>query len=182
MISFNELRITSDNRKLIIDVQVRDLPYYSKVYIDSVSIDTQDTYTDNGPSSKPVFTRIISGDNKSVRLELSPLELGTTLNNLLFVYVKVKGTPGPDTPCGMDNLITIGVTFNNCPIYNSMMQYIKEVGKNCVIPKNFINLFLQYKALEISINTSHYRQAINLFNKFYKNISVTEVSTCGCYG
>lgn len=181
MIQFNELGITSDNRKLIIDVQVRDLPYYSKIYIDSISIDTQDTYIDNGPSTKPIFSKVISGDNKSVRLELSTLEIGIKLDNLLFVYVKAKGIPESDTPCGMDNVVTIGVTFNNCPIYNNMMQYIKEIDKNCTIPKNFINLFLQYKALEISIETSHYRQAIKLFNKFYKSISVIETNICKCY-
>ena len=42
MIQFNELRITSDNKCLIIDTQVEDLSYFVNVTIDSIFIDTQD--------------------------------------------------------------------------------------------------------------------------------------------
>lgn len=54
MIKFNELRISS-NRYLIIDVSVKNEDYYKDVYIKSVSVDTQDTYKDNGPSEARVY-------------------------------------------------------------------------------------------------------------------------------
>ena len=54
MIKFNELRISS-NRYLIIDVSVKNEDYYKDVYIKSVSVDTQDTYIDSGPSNNPIF-------------------------------------------------------------------------------------------------------------------------------
>lgn len=55
MIQFNELRITPDGKKLVIDASVKDLSYYNNVYIDAVIIDTQNTYTSSGPSSNPIF-------------------------------------------------------------------------------------------------------------------------------
>lgn len=56
MIQFNELRITPDNEYLIIDVSIEDAEYYKDVVLDSIVIDTQNTYIANGPSSKAVYT------------------------------------------------------------------------------------------------------------------------------
>lgn len=184
MVQFNELRITPDGQKLIIDVSVRDLEYYTDVYLDSIQIDTQDTFVGSGPSSEAVYTKTIDGNLKSIRLELGTGDLLPTLNdNLFFVYVKTKGTPSVDTPCGMDNSITLGTTLNKYIIYNDIMQYVKEVNADCIIPKNFIDKYLRFKAFEISIVTGHYIEAIKYYNKFIKDISnvITNVN-CGCYG
>ena len=39
MIKFNELKIEDCNKSLIIDASVIDLPYYTDIYIESVTID-----------------------------------------------------------------------------------------------------------------------------------------------
>jgi hypothetical protein len=64
------------------------------------------------------------------------------------------------------------------------MAYTKEIYNSCSIPKNFINLFLQFKALETSINTDHYAEAIELYNKFIKDLkpNAVNVKTCSCNG
>ena len=56
MVDCNELRVSPDRKNLIIDVSIRDLSYYENVYIDSIIIDTQDTYIPSGPSNSPIFT------------------------------------------------------------------------------------------------------------------------------
>ena len=56
MIEFQELRVSPDGKRLIIDASVKDLQYYDDVYIDAVIIDTQDTYVANGPSTNPIFS------------------------------------------------------------------------------------------------------------------------------
>ena len=61
MISFNELRITQDNRFLIIDVSVDSQSYFENVLLDSVIIDTQDTFVLNGPSNNPLFVYNTAG-------------------------------------------------------------------------------------------------------------------------
>lgn len=66
MIQFNELRITPDNQELIIDVSVKDLDIYSNVFLDSIIIDNQDTFVENGPSSNPIYTHTIEDEADSI--------------------------------------------------------------------------------------------------------------------
>lgn len=194
MIEFQELRITPDGKKLIIDASVKNLQYYNDVYIDAIIIDTQDTYVANGPSTNPVFSYEVHGasvndspesDNrKRVRLELDSTALGVSLcDTLFFVYVVAKGTPSADTPCGMDNQTTMGVVANLYPFYRSMVNYMKEVEDECEIPKNFIDALLRFKALELSIRTGHYAQAVKYWNKFFRGVKSKPINTgCRCHG
>ena len=251
MVTFNELRITPDGNTLIIDVAIKDLRYYDNVGLDTILIDTQDTFTAEGPSSKAVKFPVINsidansfeiefGDFyyfkgtlkegflytfkaldptghytingnlylskklttgvhkyekgklvavttpiKSYRIEINKNDSTLTFkDNLLFVYVKTNGTPALDTPCGMDEETTLGVTLYHYPIYNAMMNSIKELEKNCEVPKNFINSILRFKAFELAIDTEHYNQAIIYYNKFIKNINLNTVTSnkCNCYG
>ena len=62
MLEFRELNITPDGKHLIIDVAVKEHDYYNNVIIDSIIIDTQDTYVQNGPSSKPVYQYKVEDD------------------------------------------------------------------------------------------------------------------------
>lgn len=63
MVNFNEFRITSDGRTLVIDVSIINHPYCEDVYIDKIQIDNQDTYIGTGPSEEPVYEYIISKDS-----------------------------------------------------------------------------------------------------------------------
>ena len=184
MVTFQELRITPDGQKLIIDVSVRDLEYYTDVYLDTVQIDTQDTFVESGPSSKAVYTEVIGGNTKSARLELGTGDLLPALNDsLFFVYIRTKGTPAADTPCGMDNITALGVVSDLYPLYQHAFSYIRELGDTCSIPRNLINCILQYKAFELAVKTGHYTEAIKYWKKFFMGIKNPVItSNCGCYG
>lgn len=184
MIQFNELKITADNKNLIVDISVKQDDYYEEVYIDKIVIDSQNTYIDNGPSTTPVYTYISEGNAKNIRLVIDYREVSTSFeNNLFFVYAIAKGTPSIDTPCGMDNIKTIGVAFNITPIYNNMISHIRELGNTCTIPMNFIDSILQFKALELYIKTEDYSQTVNLWNKVFCNIkSYNNINICNCHG
>lgn len=184
MVQFNELKITHDIQKLIIDVSIKNLEYYTNIYLDSIQIDTQDTFVASGPSHKVVYTKTINGNTKSIRLELDNDDLLPSFNNnLFFVYVKTKGTPSISTPCGMDSITTLGVVFNLYSLYQYAFNYIKELECTCSIPKNFINYILQYKAFELAIKTGHYTKAIDYWKKFFMKIKdLVITSNCKCYG
>lgn len=62
MVQFNELRVLPNGCKLIIDASVKDLSYYTDVYIDSIIIDNQDTFVNTGPSSNPIYTYTVPAD------------------------------------------------------------------------------------------------------------------------
>lgn len=184
MVEFNELKINQNGNLLIIDVSIKSQDYYTNVYLDKITIDDQVTYIDDGPSTTPLFVQTIDGNQKTYHLELDKVALTKALNNeLFFVYVKTKGTPSIDTPCGMDNITTIGVCTYLYPIYQTSMLYMNEVLKTCIIPKNYIDHILKFKALDMAITIGQYTQAIKYFNKFYLTLNTSlPSSNCGCNG
>lgn len=188
MVHFNELRITSDGQHLIIDVSVLSESYYKNVYIDSIVIDNQDTYVGSGPSSNPVYQYSVPNgvsqltkktySQKHVRLDLTPTDL--PLNGLLFVYVRTKGTPAADTPCGLDNMTTLGTVTNMYPFYQQAMNYIGELANNCSVSQNFTDYILKMKGLELAVRTGNYTDAIKFYNKFFNGKENTVVRKGGC--
>ncbi len=186
MVIFQELKIENDASKLLIAAKVKPEQYYTDVYIDKVIIDTEETYREGGPSSTPVFIKQFEGNQKFISLQVNKHDIVSPLNNhLYFVYIVTKGVPSPDTPCGMDNVNTLGVTLYLGNFYNMFMQHIKEMdNENCVPPQGLIDLLLRFKALNISIDSGHYIQGIKYFNKWFngKNLPPLTISNCGCHG
>lgn len=184
MIKFTDLRVS--NGHLIISAEVREIEdYYDNVYIDKIKIDSQDTFSSTGPSSSLIYeSASFPAETKSITLDLDASDF-TDIDmdkTMFFVYAVATGTPSADTPCGMDNVNSLGVTFSLCPIYNETMAYVKEVENTCNLPMSFINMILQLKAIQYSINSGHYTQAIKYYNKFYKNLGVSSTKPCGCHG
>lgn len=211
MIQYNELQITPDGKYLVIDASIENSEYFNNVSIDSVIIDSQDTYINNGPSSNPIFeyhlpeleeynnkktssTTVLTrkndsyyyveeGTNKRIRFILSASDLGVDLNkSLLFVYIIGTGTPSADTPCGFDNNSALEVVYNKYPIYKNSINYLNEFNNNCTIQKGFIDSILQYKALSLCIKTGNYLKAIEYWNTFYiNNKDIIDNNICSCY-
>lgn len=189
MVHFNELKITPNGKHLIIDVSVLNESYYDNVYLDSIVIDNQDTFTDNGPSSTPIYEYTIpdqiskltkkSVSPKHVRLNLGEIELGT-LNGLYFIYVRTKGMPSPETPCDMDNVTTLGVVTNMYPFYHKAIGFIRELASNCIVPQGFIDYILRLKALELAVKTGNYTDAVKYFNNFFSGKAAVKTGGCGC--
>lgn len=185
MVQFNELRITPDGQKLIIDVSVKDLKYYTDVYLNSIQIDTQDTFVESGPSSEVAYTKTIDGNSKSVRLELGIGDLLPTLtDNLFFVYIRTKGTPAANTPCGDDNSLSLGTIFYPYGIYCNLLKTLQLEGIGpCNVPKAFVNEFFKYKGLQFSLLTGNNLSAIKYFNSLLNKLQITNsISKCRCHG
>lgn len=276
MVQFNTLEISNDGSKITIDVSIKEETYFKDVYLESVTIDTQDTYISSGPSSSPVYKKslytdssswvfdpvavfgdyyvnngfpeweeentewywgntpieedsnpfgkvfkynneyykwtepgIVFGDAfkpngeieftyftkintefyrptnypKSLHLEININEmLVSSMNNLYFIYVTTIGNPTIDTPCCMDNKVTLKLLTNLYPLYQKAVNYLKEMNEECSIPKNFIDFILRYKALQISSKTGHYIESLKYWNRLYSTNINTTSSKCGCYG
>lgn len=209
MVIFNECRIDKEGKNLIVDVSVDSLSYYKNIHLESITIDTDETFIENGPSSNPIYSQdfaesdaveqnyngivengvfIIDAQEetglKNVRMKLSYKELGldNLSDNILFVYIGVGGIPEPDTPCGMDNKYSVAVAVNLRPIYNMAMGYIKELGNTCTVPKGFIDMILRMNAFKLSIKTGNFLTAIKQWNKLLKNKRIVSPTKCGCNG
>lgn len=188
MIDIKELRISNDGNYLYIKASVKTDSYFSNVYIDKVIIDTGTTYSESGPSSTPVYSTTLTGNQKEVSLILSktdftfPATTDNLQNNLFMVYLVAKGSPSSNTPCGLDNVNTLGVTLAMCTIYPFIMQSINEVEQTCDVPENFIDTMLKFEAINVSVDSGHYTKAIQLYDKYFKNFTDTSTITCSCNG
>lgn len=184
MVKFNNLMVIPYNKGIYIDASILDMPYYDNVYLDTIFIDTQDTYNNNGISKTPVYKLKIEGNQKSIKLNIKDTELivPSMEGTMFFVYILVKGLPSPDVPCGMDELVTLGVCVDSYSIYRKGLDYIKETYNRCEIPKNFIDFILRYKAFQMCLKTRDFPLAITYWNKFYKHSNKVTNSRCSCNG
>ena len=198
MIRFNELKI--EDNYIIIDVQIEEEEYFKDMYIDSIVIDTQDTFIANGPSSKAIYTKTFNTDtdvNKEeivytqgtdkynrVRIYIDGKNLNVDIHKtMFFVYVIAGGTPSADTPCRWDENKALHTLVDTQVLYNNMIQYVKELNKDCSTPDNFINAILQFNAIDLALKTNQYPLAIDLWKRFYSDIESNAVlPNCGCNG
>ena len=198
MIRFNELKI--EDNYIIIDVQIEEEKYFKDMYIDSIVIDTQDTFIANGPSSKAIYTKTFNTDtdvNKEeivytqgtdkynrVRIYIDGKDLNVDIHKtMFFVYIIAGGTPAADTPCKWDENKALHTLVDTQVLYNNMIQYVKELNKDCSTPDNFINAILQFNAIDLALKTNQYPLAIDLWKRFYSDIeSNTVLPNCGCNG
>ncbi|MBQ9391942.1 MAG: hypothetical protein IJU02_07105 [Lachnospiraceae bacterium] len=181
MIIFDELKVTEDGSALIVEVSVSKEKYFRDVYLDSIFIDNQDTYKDTGISSTPLYTFTLEGNNKILRKTILKNELtaGKDFNGILYVYVRTKGLPADNTPCGMDTINTVGATLNMYNVYNDALPYLKEIASTCDVPDAFIDYMLKVKAIEAALGSGNYLMANKYWNKFFSNINTINTS-CGC--
>lgn len=130
-----------------------------------------------------VTKRDIAYNLKSKTLEIPKNVYPSLDNNILYVYAKTSdnSVPSASTPCGEDNIYTLGVVVNNNIIYNKGISYIKELGNTCNIPKGFISYILEYNAFNLALKTKNYSQANIYWNRFFKGSSSTiNTKSCGC--
>lgn len=198
-IHFNELKVTPDSKYLIVDVSVRSESYYRDVYLTGISIRTEGTYQ-GSPQEGEHFTLVyeetlrdghnefldVDYKHKHYRWVLEASDMGIEdMNHLFFVTITTDGdivNSNLETlPCGADDMTTMGTTVNLYPYYVQAMQYIKELGNTCDIPRNFIDYILKLKALELAIKTGNYGTAITYFKTFFdRNATITGGKDCGC--
>lgn len=191
MVEFKDLKISKDGKYLIIDVAVKDSSYYNNVYLQSIKIDTQKTYRQGLPSSRPIYSQTFSSGTKRCSISLDYRDLGRVnlSKTMFFVYVTVTGAPQYPADyvigCADDKVTTLGVTFDIGRYLKYLMNGIRQIEKHCMPPKGFIDALLRLKAVQISIDTGNYQQAIEYFNDYIADEgddSTASKSACGCYG
>lgn len=191
MIIFDRLQIADSGKMLYMDVHVNKASYFDNIYIDKIIIQTSDQVSETDPltpGSDYIYTLNVSGNVKELHLALNAAydfeEVYSTLSDkLLFVYVICKGIVGDCTPCRLDEMTTLGVTFDTALLYQRVMQYTRELNKDCVISKAFIDLILLWQGFKAAVETEHYIVAIDFWKRLFKTGEFTIISKgCGCHG
>lgn len=199
MIIFAQLKVSDDGNKLFINAYVNKADYFKDIYIDSVTIMTADKVSENAPElpstddeGNPVdyiYYKKFEEDTKYVDLVLSAndfltLKTSDISQTLFFVYIKCRGISTECTPCTLDELTTVGVTFDDKVLYQKVMNYTKSIADTCNTPTGFMDFILLWNAFKASIETDHYITAIKYWNMLFgkdKEISIS-YKDCGCNG
>lgn len=195
MILFDQLRISDDGQTLYIDAHVNKASYFENVYIEKVVVCTEGQVMETNPQefTDDYVYKYEPGDTttKEVHLVLNASTLnekftGSSLSgNMFFVYVKCEGIVPSDTPCRLDEMTTLGVTFDYGAIFNGAMNYTRELADSCEVPDQFIDFILNFEALKLAIETEHYIPAIKYWKYLlgHKKYGTSGTAKpCGCHG
>ena len=199
---FDQLRISDDGKRLYINAHVNQAAYFDNVYLDSITILTADKVSETNPSvptSDYIYTKTFEGETKRVDLVLTATDFtkiweqdaqamvfpqSDMSKTLFFVYIKIKGTPDSCVPCGLDEEITLGVTFDENMFYQRVMGYTRELVNDCEIPIDFADYILLWNAFKAAVETEHYIPAIQYWNLLFGTFDSfsTKSKPCGCHG
>lgn len=208
MVVFDQLRISNDSRKMVIDVHVNQLSYYDNMYISSITLCTEKVVSELNSAVVPsdYLYRIEYDDHpRSVSLTLTKAVMdnafihtnnGSALSghetatvsfstsdfrsHLFFVYVELGGIPAANTPCDMDKSIYVGVTFDYGTLYGQAMNFTRELAADCTVPRGFIDFILNLEGLKMAIDTDHYVPAVQFWKRLYTGIRM--ISATGNVG
>lgn len=194
MVIFDQLRVSDDGKTLFLDVHVNRATYFSNVYISKVTICTEDQIVETDPlyyGDDYIYQNTYDEGTRDVHLVLDSNSFNEKFSksnlssNMFFVYIECAGVPASDTPCRLDELNTLAVTFDYGVLFNQAMVYTKELANKCEIPSQFIDFILNVEALKLAIETEHFVPAIKRW-KWLMDITDKGVAVvykrCGCHG
>ena len=193
-IIFDQLRISDDGKRMYINLHVNKADYFENIYLDELVIVPADKVSETSPhlpSQDYIYKKVFDEGLKEADLVLLPTDFNEDFmksdfsHDLFFVYVKVKGTPDPCTPCRLDEEITLGVTFDENLLYHQVMSFTKQLADECRIPIGFMDFILLWNAFKAAIETEHYIPAIKYYNMLFDKGVVTRaefIKNCGCHG
>jgi hypothetical protein len=194
MVIFDRLQISNSGKLLYIDAHVNQASCFDNITIDKVIIQSSNQVSETDPltpGSDYIYQLEAPENTRELHLALNSSTdfkevLNTLSDSLLFVYVVCKGVPCVDAPCRLDEMTTLGVTFDEALLYQKVMQFTKELADNCTVSKGFIDMILLWYGFKASIETEHYIEAIDFWKKmFFGHHGVEGLSTykpCGCHG
>ena len=208
MVLFDQLRISDDGKRLYINLHVNEAEEFSGVRLDELYIATADEVNETAFTipSKYIYHWTFDDNLQSAAFVLDSGSFDAAFSNLggqsdateafsgdfsktlFFVFVKCKGTStivDPCVPCSLAEEVTLGVTFDVNMFYQLVMGYTRELGRDCEIPKGFIDMILLWNGFKAAVETEHYQAAIDFWKKIFLEGShgMTTYLTrkgCGC--
>lgn len=189
MIYFDNTKFI-DRKHIQVNVQVPDLSYFTNVYIDRIVVTSDNEFEKKGYVTDKGYILVPSGNTKNQTFSVSLADLGESGNEpkLYYIYVKIKGTPASDTPCGMDNEWDVYAVADLHTIYDKAV-HLMNCGNDCGCSDDachtntrLANFSLEYYRLKSSLEFKDFENAIDSFNKLtgitVKNEYIP--SNCGC--
>ena len=199
MLQWNELRITPDGKKLIVDVQVQEMSYYDNIYIETLALSAYSKPEDYDPTKLRGGTTLylwrdfdaqvgpeeeymeIGEQGQHYRHLRKCIDIDSISDNLFFITATNNDDFAEDTPCSCKETSILGIVYNKQLLYRNSINALKTMN-NCTPSKELIDYILNVKVFEMAINVGDYRTAITYWNNTFKKNIHSVTSNCGCYG
>ena len=178
MLRFNELRVTPDNKYLIIEASIDPDPRFKDARIMKIEIDTEDTFRTTGPSTRAKTFEYRNLPRK-VR-EIVDLEQFFGENKMFFVYLTSTGDIS-NAPCGLADRVFLGVTYNKYILHKTHIANIRNMDV-CTPDKEFIDYVLRFNAFNMALAVGDHTKAIEYWKEFFGKVDVKSYKRCGCHG
>lgn len=212
MIIFDQLRIADDGKRMYINAHVNKADYFDAVHIESITVITADKVLETAigsPSEDFIYKQDFPSDTRELNLVLDKGVLdaavintndGEAINNnegyakidfgknnfsgdLFFVYITCNADSlSGCVPCGLDELVTLGVTFDENLLFQKAMGYYKKLSDDCEVPMDFVDFILRWNAFKAAVETEHYVAAIDYYKLLFDGRDKFTFKGCGCHG
>lgn len=168
MVVLEQCRIDDKGKNLIIEATIENLSYCENVYIDSIVIDTNNTYNPNCPSNNPVFTKSFrSGsisDDTGSKVKSGSLSTDDTMQNPL-------DPPSLDTPIARNKRVRLCLTAKdlNLSSFNDNIFFVYVITTG--VPDPHIPCELdKYFTMGVAVNL---RPIYNMAMRYVKELDST---------
>jgi hypothetical protein len=197
MIIFDQLKISDNGKEMYINFHVNGADYFQNIYLESLTIMTADQVSETDPltpTADYIYQLEFQEDLKEYNTVLLPTDFNENFtksnfsSDLFFVYVKCKDAPLIGCPpCRMDEMTTLGVTFDEALLHQKVLGYTNELVAECSVPQGFTDFILLWNAFKSAIETEHYIMAIQYWKMLFEMGSnsggyIGNKSGCGCHG
>lgn len=192
MVIFDQLKISDNGREMHIEFHINKADYFNNIYLESLTIMVANQVSETDPLTPTadfIYQIVFNEDIKEYNTVLLSTDFnenftGSSLSNdLFFVYVKCKDAPLIGCPpCRLDELTTLGVTFDENLLHQKVLSYTKELAESCNVSKGLIDLILLWQAFRSSIETEHYIQAKKYWEILFHRNKSYNGKGCNCYG
>lgn len=193
MVVFNELRVLNDSSKLIIEVSTEGDQLIDQIWIDTKVPIYSGTCPDMTSSAyliasieDPIYQEDIDKFNPIIipesrrshlRIELDRDAYRENINfpaEMCHVYVLCTGE---EEECRCNPSMRTVVNFY--PYYQLSIYYMKELSKECEVPRDLIDFILRIKSIEMALKTGNYAMAHEIWEGL-KKLKTPPYKSCGC--
>ena len=163
MVHFNELYITDDRKKIVIDAEIDNLPIYDNCYIDKITVTLKDDCDSSDKQEVVYENNDESGRQRRVHLCLPSLDhyldfVTGDLSKHLFLVTVEAGVDSTDInftecDCGWDNRVTNGFIYDTKKLYDNAVNMARSYGDTCDTndASQFMDFILRYYAFIFAI-------------------------------
>lgn len=205
MVTFSELRITDDKKKIYIGCRVDDLGIYSEMYIRSVELYYYRNANHLGlPKSSSVVHSVYDDTDGAYKIrtlracvsiddifDKDAFGVDTFDSGLFYVKVECDGHLPADASlyaCSADDPVDIGVIPDWKRVYDAGMQFVSYMNSHCrdicEPPFGFEQFILIWFGLRLALESADYVQIHKMWDRFLRisKIGATTASSsdCGC--